>query len=340
MKTQVIKKRLLFLMTIIFVSLASCVSSSENGSQYMSEGSGNIVLTETEVLITQTEPVIVKTPEIQTLTPLIIPTKTLTHTVQPRSTMLSTPILHDSKNLVETLFVNIPDSDDGQKIEYLLETNGGCKFPCLWGFIYPGRTTWDLAKNTIDSFNQDYESEMLDTFYVYKTYILLDSNGYYLGDLHIEGKDNIFTYFYLTDIKQYFSIPKILKDYGKPQEVNLFSTKFTNPNGPFNFQLILIYKEKNFFIRYFDPELAHKGMNDGKVWWEYVPDSFASIYYSPDGIERFLKSDLKNFGWEYFPLSEITGMDVDAFYNHFMSENETLMIEFYPEELQGKLDGE
>lgn len=270
---------------------------------------------------------------------------TQTATLSPTSTLI--PTLR-----TEGAYIHLLD---------LLQNNGNCQLPCLWG-IFPDSSTLQGAKNILSPLkgiaSVDYlsatESGNIDFNYS-KDDILISVD---LGLTSLPKDDTVevislstqafrklgnqgYEYDYgaspYFDVLSKYSLQKILLTYGIPKEISIgIENNVGEPTAPDFMYTWLLYPELGIFVRY--KSLAYIG--GGKV--ESCPSkSFMELWLiSPNGTDSY-RTVLSSSGFEgYFSSPEMhkstyeaVNMTITEFYRTFTQSPEqclTTQLSIWP----------
>ncbi|MFH2103694.1 MAG: hypothetical protein ABIJ39_10115 [Chloroflexota bacterium] len=234
----------------------------------------------------------------------------------------------------------------------LLQNNGYCRLPCLWG-ITPGETSLSDALSRLHAFsylalnNVSFDfNEIFDEFGGGLRLIIrrdeLDLQTY----LRIEGTGGIasetkymrasfLAYEYPNDGIQflpvygdpryhqlfyYYTLPSILATYGPPENAYVF---FEAEMGASEFYLGLDYTSSGWTLHLEMPLTVHDGMAIGcpnealARFWLWHPDDLESAHeYGYLGYQGPIK-----------PIEETTSMTMDEFYRTFSDPANTACLE-------------
>lgn len=215
-----------FRVVFLFIFLVGCSSN-----QVISlTATPNIVLTPTPF---STQTVI---PPTQTLTP----TSTFTPTLTSLPTLTPLPTIETDKGF-QTLYEWLEGTED-------------CRLPC-WAGITPGETTWEYAKQLIETTNGFLDLRtFLDEICTFGKCnelawsLHLDPHGFVYSTFPENEIHTLVVEISTSDFSKSLGLQKILNDYGKPA-ILLFSTEPDLPNYA-SLELILVYPERQFIIQY------------------------------------------------------------------------------------------
>lgn len=256
----------------------------------------------------------------QSRTPLLkasaTPTSIATKTISPQSVFTSAP----------TLFIptttNTPRSTLSiDEISKLVETNGGCIYPC-WLGITPGQSRWDEAKLLLSAFlsiNYLPNSPRIE---------LKDDRRDILG--YIEVDDNTVKFIHSFEPIGKAPIWKTLSTYGKPGEIRIYPSGNyygvgLNPYGEFT--LVFFYPDRGIMASYSGRTNAGKILHLCPVESTFQPHSSwlfwnpqESFTFSQAGDRFRLPAKGMAIGDEYLSIEDVTNLNVDTFYATYRVE--------------------
>jgi hypothetical protein len=268
------------------------------------------------------------------------PTKGLqlppTWTIEVSSTETSTPTLTSTPTFIPRPTADLPQVprlNDEEKIEKyieLLETNAGCKLPCWWGIV-PGQTSWQEARRFLvrvaNRVSNDpefpREVDFLVPEYIFPVHL---SHRYYVEDeiIQIIQVHN--------GMLPVYTIPDILNEYGKPDEVYI-ALDWEPGRDDLPLLIMLLFRDQGIMTYYgtqgveqstriracFDHELSA----DLRLWSPENSTSFSFVY------NEFTLM----YQNSYHSIEEITTLDKDAFYDLFSQGYAETCIYVIKEEL-------
>lgn len=191
-----------------------------------------------------------------TSSPTSLPTSALASTQLPTLTILPTLSVEEAKTSLLSLSQN----------------NGGCQFPCLWGFT-PGQSSIEVLKNSLSRFGQinnpqEFYSEFSWhgnlgglSFGIWEDGQELIGEFGHIGiteidtlTLHIVGPRPASSDLAspLAERFGYYLLPQILSTYGEPTDVIVgpYPSDPDRPNDWQPFNLGIFYPEKGFYVEY------------------------------------------------------------------------------------------
>lgn len=280
----------------------------------------------------------------QDVTKIVTPQPTISATNIIFQTSTSTLTLTPSLTPVPTL-----SSDDAtNRLLELLETNGNCKLPCLWGIspiknsflesleilmplnllsafplfepsnpisIHPRYVNGDLEIYTGISVYTNPEKDVVNRiwFYVEARKPLTTESGY----------EYVFDSAFYSQIDSAYMLPHVLSEQGIPESV-LISTSGgpLTRGGTGGFEIALLYPDQGVFVHY-ETQMHIIGKNvqgcpqSPLVWMELFP---------PENAENFFV-ELEKTKWPYFkegfkPIEETTSLSIEEFYDLFSKPTE------------------
>lgn len=276
--------------------------------------------------------------EIPTITPTEVPT--ITPTEMPSRTPTKAPTF-------------TPKQSEELILAWVMD-NGGCRLPCIWGFV-PGETVTDARKSMLERFGsgQDYlvsrsdpgqnpggigysittEDELHISFslnYFEKGGVL---DRLSLGTRVVRENIPVFGEKQYNEILDYYSLGQILEYYGKPSEILVAAW----PNDPFlkapydPFIVVLIYKEDGIIAEYVSPServdgKVHGCPTDSRISVRtYVAEenqSIEEIASVASGVE-FNKSSYPFFKH----IEEVAPLTLNEFYEEFKSSSGQICLD-------------
>jgi len=231
-----------------------------------------------------------------------------------------------------TLIPTLSPAKMDQKVEELIETNGGCNLPCWWG-ITPGETTWGEAKNFFLQYNPEILStrpsriiinEQIRTNTIYS--LILYSSKYPNENgvvVNVLDEMDIVTIHSLGEAEDNkYTLRNLLSAYGKPSEV--FIATYANlPSDILTFYLVLYYPTQHFAASY---DLLATRQGDAIVG---CPEEKHPILWmwAPEEDERVNVERLQEWvvgvesGNNFLKLDEATNLNIETFYALFKEIN-------------------
>ncbi len=255
---------------------------------------------------------------IKTTFTITVPTSSPTRTVSPSATPWPTrtpTLLPIQVTATQEAFEN-----------FFIEENGGCEYPCWWGFN-PGFTKWSEISDFTELYPTDFfihnpDSPDADWGTVVFKYKGQKTHQFYY--LENEVVKTITIYPTLREL----SITKILENYGKPAQVWL-GVESHKVEGDHKgvFYVLLFYPKEGMIVWYISP-----GDLDTTRWYRSCLIEYTSglILWSKDTTRTFEEVILENpYGTAIYSLPSInkailleqaTGMTVEEFYANFSKE--------------------
>ncbi|HNB51376.1 MAG TPA: hypothetical protein PK530_05515 [Anaerolineales bacterium] len=294
-----------------------------------------------------------------TPSPLLIP-QSVVSTSMPIPTQTAIPL-----PLVAPVALSAKEVKD--LVFALLEDNGNCQLPCLWG-LTPGKTdsqtlgkfllqfdnlkTPDIYMDVADfggigGFFLGYRENNIhvntDFFYYEddekKQVLLLGFHGYAMQE---HGKDLDWLSLDVSPLYgddsfnqafKYYLLPQILSNYGRPSQV-LLAPFLNDPDRPdiewYPFSLVLLYPEDGIFVEYVMPR---NKIEDKFVGCPSQATINLAVWESESGlpIEYVIQkggAEINELNMEYFkPLAQATKMTLDEFYEIFQHPDNTTCLQ-------------
>jgi hypothetical protein len=275
-----------------------------------------------------------KTPDSEISSASSAPSKTpISIPVSPTSLLEISSPTSASTSVPPTLtpLPPIPTEEFRAYVSDLLKTNGGCRFPCLWGIV-PGETTWPEAYQFLATFSFVSQTPEYKTGYAMAKFdspIEVD----YIGSLTysfqvIDGIVESIEFYNWPELYSWHSLPNVLNEYGPPDDVALY-TEGKQINGSRIAMLVLFYKDQSFMIDYvsfrdlkavgdkvlFCPEGDYSFMYLWSNNLKYSFDEALSIFIEPSTSVTPQS------------LLEVSDMDIQTFYQSFQNPNSDACIE-------------
>jgi len=206
----------------------------------------------------------------------------------------------------------------------LLKTNGGCQLPCWWGWIIPGKTSWD----DVDRFVQPFAT---------KTHLTPEGNGVLLYAIffavpdsirlekelvvNIEVRDGIVQQIFLG---QPYALINLLKDYGEPNNILLYISDDTfekafSDEG--RFELALFLRNKGILAVY---DGRMEKTEPLKICMNKLDESRPAVWLWDPARKRTLVEvgGKALFGTEpflpkFYSLQQVINLDIESFYQTY-----------------------
>jgi hypothetical protein len=265
-------------------------------------------------------------------TPSLQPTATRTAlpiTVTPTiSKKTVTMTLRPSFTPVNTRIPTLSSEQQMTQVSDLLTNNGGCKLPCWWGIV-PGETSWETTESILAPLAIDRSGGKIregDFGAYFNIKYLLNDPSWYDFIIVLSFKDNVVSQihvYYTSGIKKY-NISQLLKEYGKPDEVRLFTINGGNdPRIAPGASLFLFYYNQGFSVYYYSTEGTLK--ND-IIQACFQKSGYLDIWKPGDANtlleygKQIYRGDLE-YLVEYRLLEDVTELDMDSFYQIFTSSD-------------------
>ncbi len=209
----------------------------------------------------------------------------------------------------------------------LIETNGGCRFPC-WMGITPGQSKWDEVEPYLLTFLSKYHTQ----YGPRKTYsftISMDNTEHIISQISVSD-NNVDLILALRPIEE-TPIWKTLSEYGKPSEIRILPMGHYAGVGfdvPGEFTLVFYYPEQGIMAAYSGDTEAGKVLHACPVNTTLSPDSWWLLWYpqkpltfAQAGTELHLpQKGIDSIEEDYLSIEEVTDFTVDTFYETYRVE--------------------
>jgi len=265
-------------------------------------------------------------PTLTALPPSATPSPTQTRTPPP-PTLTPLPILREPEEIKTKLFE-------------LLQNNGGCQLPCLFGYT-PGIVSPQEMKNFFNQFaNIDSPDMIIDKIKAddgnsLSFYIRYADNYLNLGISTYENKNQIQALAmdafpepkwnsHYAEIMNYYLLPQILTNYGEPSEVIILTYRNDRQRPDvtsFPFFLVILYPEQGFYAKY-EMERVTSSAN----FLGCPSKSFVSVVTWPAGNGEIFQTTVQptingEYLSDYKSLADATSMTIEEFYQMFSNPN-------------------
>ncbi len=254
---------------------------------------------------------------------------------EPLSTQTSLPLRTATPSLIPSLspkppitkvFTSTPfPTLSLEKVVELVNTNGGCQFPC-WLGVTPGKSKWNEIKPFLLTFSK-------------KGLVEYNSKTYYSIDVSLENSQRTTARIYVWNnlvesIEAYEPIQKlpfwkVLSTYGKPEEVRI------SPSGHYGgvgnnvlgeFDLVLFYPDMGILTEFHGTTdsakvlnvcLLDKYLDDHTHWFLWDPQKPMSFAEIGEEIGLPIKMSVE---YDYISIDKLTNFNVETFYEKFKQE--------------------
>lgn len=220
-------------------------------------------------------------------------------------------------------------------VRHMQVTNGGCELPCWWG-ITPGKTTAQEAAQILSPLKNfpGLRSEYgfhLDEYSALDVGIYADGPSKPIKFIQIQGVVPFEKGSKQFDMSwQSYSVSGLLAGLGKPSEVWIgvgHPTGDSNPNSsksvPFLYELFVFYHDLGLRVQYLgravkgDPNRACLSLDQVNEIRLFLQQRSAEPVGGPPA-EPYTRM---------YPISQVSDLDIDAFYQTFKSPNTQECIE-------------
>ena len=274
----------------------------------------------------------------QTITSTAEFQNTVTNETLPTQTATSVSTMTPVPTVVILNQVTPPVQDENKwtYIQDLMENNGYCNLPCLWG-ITPGVTTWESIEPFLLSIADEIGYGNETTLSVNNSLYTLYSHYY---RYRLEGYSGILAINILTDpvgivnvittrvplTSKKFEISQVLADYGEPAEILLDSTD-KYPPGRKWYWIVLLYPEYGFAAFYQgEGESADEGIRSCPG----TTGPYLSLFSYEDMTVETLAALVKRtiFSDVGLPgsISEMPGLTITGVYNELLDPSGCITI--------------
>jgi hypothetical protein len=224
---------LFFLISLLLIFLQACTTS-------------NTITTETS-----------KSSVSKTFSEFITATSVKTPTVVIISSPMNNKTIQVTKHIEPSKVPTLSETVSKMKVKELIETNGGCKLPCIWGVV-PGQSTPNLAKDFLSSLGwngKDFLKPQGSVFYSGKDIddsLLLD---YAFFEDQNKVKIVAFSYIDKRDpkaINTFYTIKNVLIALGVPSQIWLniaVGGEVQTPDST-GFDLYLYFEKQVVLLKY------------------------------------------------------------------------------------------
>lgn len=256
--------------------------------------------------------------ETATPEPSLIPSSTST----PTPTRTATPTATATHKPLPTL----PLPEAIEKMQELLEMNGGCAFPCWWG-ITPGKTTWNEVLDTLQPIA--WRMSSLKNHPVYKDkvtrefYFAMDDQPTLMNSLmviFVLKKETMEIEWIVSG--QSYDLEKLLLNYGIPEEIWITANGIP-VTGPVDYTVHLFYSDKGIMagINNYAGMVHKNGEDFAKVCnTALIDNATGMLFWPPDTRiehqEFFVEYERIN---EFLSIQTATTMTLEDFYNLVLS---------------------
>jgi hypothetical protein len=218
--------------------------------------------------------------------------------------------------------------------ESLLETNGGCKFPC-WLGIVPGKTSWKEANELFADIAE------IDGGYV--KFRLSNHPAFTTIEGRIRPANGLVEWIIVSIPHSDYPVRKILLDYEQPEDVRLLVDGNVDGLGDEGYvNLVLFYPSQGIMVEI--PVRTNKGKSvkvcldepftqtynderDHTGWFLWDPhqqrpfEQAGEVLDLPTTLERTTWKPIED---DYQAIEMLTGLDEKSFYEYFVSEREEI----------------
>ncbi len=258
---------------------------------------------------------------LPTITDTAIP-DTPTHTVGPSSTSTGTATWTPVPTLSEEV--------RKENLIHLFTTNGGCQYPCLWGFR-PGEPfpkVFSLAPYIGKSpslFENQYSYTIsLDEFnFPDFDVVYLEKEGF-VEKITARLSEAVRHPDYMDAFKISLSLSSILTQYGQPDSVLLQIRPKAEKDSPIGYTLYLLYIREGFAVWYEGVVSSEDPIRVCVFLEDYHLRDMGLELQDSEAMETLHVKLLKQ---EFLPIEQVTSMSIDDFYQIYSSMDNRQCIE-------------
>lgn len=210
-----------------------------------------------------------------------------------------------------------------------MNTNGGCKLPCWWGFT-PGAVTYDELQQNFARFIYSFSLDKPD--YIFEAYGgagFTYPDGDDVGTIYLVPEDEVIIGMRLEGhqaITRHYAIQDLLRNYGVPNEIFIYTWLWPMGEGVLQFMIVLDYSSSGFLAYYFSEKgesVPDTDLNQLCYTRDAIPPKI--LLWNPNATNPFLqnKSDYVYEVWDQMkPVEEATGMSKGEFVSWFVNGTE------------------
>lgn len=214
----------------------------------------------------------------------------------------------------------------------LFKTNGGCRFPCWFGFT-PGQSSYTETRGFVETFSTmvDYRNTSAYREYMFEFRNLPsdEGEGRFGGTLHGENPD-LLTYVSFGAPISYYSLDKILTLYGAPDEIRIWAAGyFMGVSELGTFWIVLYYQKHGIMVEY-EGNMEKSRILDICFTFDKLRPGVRILLWDKEKRYSFIEAgeflhlytrDF-NIDTDYRPINELSDLDVQSFYERYrLAEN-------------------
>jgi len=250
------------------------------------------------------------------------PSPTPSPTLTPTATRMARPTATATHEPLPTL----PPAEALEKVRELLETNGGCTFPCWWG-ITPGQTTWNEVLDTLQPIAWMVDKPRMREEYDDKLFVAvffaIDDHPALMNSMSVTFVfDHDSTRIDWLYTGQPYNIEELLLSYGVPEEIWVTADGIP-VTGPIVYSINLFYSHKGIMTGISNyAAMVHKNGEDfAKVCNNaFIDDAVGLLFFPPDTTmeyqDFFIEDKRPN---EFLPIQTATNMTPEDFYDFVLN---------------------
>jgi hypothetical protein len=255
--------------------------------------------------------------------PASISSPTPTSTSGPAATLRPTRTPTSVPTAIPTPLPTLAPDEMQATVRQMLQTNGGCELPCWWG-ITPGETSWEemqaaFANQGIGMQDGQLDLESWNAALGYNLKVEFEQEDGLVHSVSIEE----YEWYYNTPLRDDFAdtwrryaLPQVLSHHGVPSEVILKLDRWD-----YRYTMWVVYESQGIAIYY--PGIYVSDVEGWSICPVFGQVKAISIRLQSPAADMPLVSVEPGDGERVFAgtLVELTGMDVQAFYEAFSQPN-------------------
>lgn len=283
----------------------------------------------------------------QVVNSVTLPSSTKTEFVnssvsKPASTTSPMPFL--VQTVTNITIPTLPLKDAQSKIIDLLDNNGNCELPCLWG-ITPGKSSFQDARTILLplsvlssqvylstpevggislSINENNMSVYNNLRFLTDTQSnLINRISFYLEahrNLVDGGYEKIYNSSVFGEQARFYELASILSEFGVPNSVMVGTLAGNYPDGgSWGFHILLLYPEEGVLVDYttqmiLDGQSVKGCPSNAHVALELFPPGTSDEFYRNLESTNYWSQNINN---NYKSLQDVTPLTTEQFYENF-----------------------
>jgi hypothetical protein len=247
-------------------------------------------------------------------TQLLIPSTTPTITAVLQPTITIKPIISPS----------LEPTEKASQLKKMIETNGGCKLPCWWGF-YPGITKWRVAEPILKSISDRVDKEVSGKYILMGaiTATRTSQGSIRLVQDYVIDQNDTIQYIKISSGALYkvYPLNVLLSKNGKPDEIWMITYTTQNKNTPEPFEIYLLYLEQRFLAVYQFSDVKLDSQNiigcgkdvPANNLWMWKTENFATL----SDVNNFFNANFELYAFQ--KIQDVSNLNPAAFTTLFTS---------------------